>query len=216
MKTQHNQLIEAQKKRLLAMKSLESSYTVKIADKEIIVLPKVFYPGRDSILMVETVPYKTNDVVLDTCSGTGIFAIFAANMAKKVIAIDTSEFAVKNIQENIKHHKLQDKVTAIRGNIFPGFEIKFDKIVINPPYTDNFAEDVVDRSVWDQDHKTVIYFLINAKKYLAQSGKIYLSWANFADFDFIEEQMTKYGYKYTILSESPASERMYRIYELTF
>jgi len=127
--------IEAQSKRLERMKSRKENYKIEVRGKEFIVLPRVFYPGTDSILMIETVKFDPEDTVLDSCAGTGMFSVFAANEAKKVVAVDVNKAAVENVKENAKLHKLDDKITAMAGDLFPDFEIKFDKISINPPYS---------------------------------------------------------------------------------
>ena len=68
--------LEAQGKRITRMRDRKNRYPITAGGKKLIVLPKVFYPGKDSILMIETVRFNKGDVVLDSCSGTGIFAIF--------------------------------------------------------------------------------------------------------------------------------------------
>lgn len=206
--------IEAQKKRIVRMKSRKDKYSIPVAGKEIIMLPKVFYPGRDTILMLETVRFRKGDVVLDSCAGPGAFAIFAADKANKVIAVDVSEYAVANIRENAKHHGLEDKVLAVQGDLFPKSDMKFDKILINPPYTDNKPNDVVERSVWDEGNKTTRKFFKKVKNHLKKNGKIYLSWSNFADYNFVEQLAKDSGFQIKQLSEAPEGERQYRIYEL--
>lgn len=206
--------IKAQGKRLERMKNRKGRYKTEVHGKEFIVLPRVFYPGTDSVLMIETVLFDPEDIVLDSCAGTGIFSVFAANKAKKVIAVDVNKFAIENVKENTKLYKLGDKITAIVGDLFPDFEIKFDKISINPPYTDNFATDVVERSVWDKGNKTTRKFFKKVKDYLKPDGKIYLSWANFADYDFIENLIKESGFSFKVIRKSGEGERNYRIYEI--
>lgn len=207
--------IEAQKKRIARMKSRKDKYKVLAGGKELIVLPKVFYPGRDSILMIETVKFSKRDIVLDSCSGTGIFAVFAAGKAEKVYAVDANKYAAENIRINAVLHGVEDKIVPVCGDLFPKLGIKFDKILVNPPYTDNKAADIVEKSVWDEDHKVVKKFFKEVKNHLKETGKIFLSWSNFADFDFIEDLAKKSGFEIRQLSEAPEAERNYRIYKLS-
>lgn len=53
-----------------------------------------------------------------------------------------------------------------------------------------------------------------AKKYIKPTGKIFLSWANFADFDFVEQEARDNGYIVTQLSESKIENKVFRVYEL--
>lgn len=206
--------LKIQKQLIKRIKSCKKPRTIKVEDKEIIILPKVFPPATDSILLVKTVKFKSGDVVLDACSGSGIYTIFAGDKAKKIIATDISKYAIKNIRENVKLHNLEDKVTVIQSDIFPKSKIKFDIILINPPYTDKKAKDVVEKTVWDEGHKTVNKFFQSAKQFLKENGKIYLSWANFADLSFIENLAKKAGYEIKRVAKATKNNRVYIIYEI--
>lgn len=153
---------------------------------KIICLPKVFYPQEDTILLAKSVSIEPNDVVLEPCSGSGFISIYIAHRAKKVHATDINKHAVDNIKDNVKLHNLDSKIEVFHADLFPNLNIKYDVIVINPPYTDNKAASVVEKCVWDENHSTVIQFFKDAKKHLKKEGRIYLSWGNFADFTFIE------------------------------
>jgi len=102
----------------------------------------------------------------------------------------------------------------IQSDIFPKSKIKFDIILINPPYTDKKAKDVVEKTVWDEGHKTVNKFFQSAKQFLKENGKIYLSWANFADLSFIENLAKKAGYEIKRVAKATKNNRVYIIYEI--
>lgn len=70
--------------------------------------------------------------VIDVGTGSGILAIGAALLgAKEVTAIDIDPMAVKVARENIEHNGLQDKVTALEGNLLDHLDVMCDLCVAN-------------------------------------------------------------------------------------
>ncbi len=70
--------------------------------------------------------------VIDVGTGSGILAIGAALLgAKDVTAIDIDPTAVKVARENIAHNGLEDRVTAMEGNLLDKLDITCDLCVAN-------------------------------------------------------------------------------------
>ncbi len=168
------------------MAGRKKPYITKLFNKKLVVFPKVFHPASDTKLLIKTIKSKPGDVILEPCSGTGAISIFLGQNAKSIIATDINPNAIKNIKKNAELHKLNKKIKAIKADVFPPTKIKFDFIVINPPYTDRKAGNKMEKSMWDKGNHVMHTLFSNGKKYLKRGGKIYTSWANFANFDFIE------------------------------
>ena len=183
-----------------------------------IVLPTVFYPATDTILLIETVLNENiiteKSIVLEPCAGTGVISLFLAEKAQRVVATDINKLAIKNIIVNSQKYNLFHKIIAMNADVFPALSLKYDLIVINPPYTDKEAGDDVERAFWDKGHNTVRKLLNEGRTYLSAEGKIYLSWANFADFYFIEHLAAEEGYEIVLKAERVKEEKIYRVYEL--
>jgi HemK-related putative methylase len=179
----------------------------------LIVHKNVFYPSADTKLLAENIVVNSNDVVLECCAGTGAIALTIANKAKEVYATDISPYCVENIKENTKLFNLN--INVFLCDLFPLIDKKYNVIIINPPYTDNEAKDIIEKSYWDKDHETIKKFLAKARNYLTSTGRIYLSWSNFADFNLIEVLFQKYNYSFNKLAESEYKGNVYRVYELT-
>jgi HemK-related putative methylase len=207
-----DEIIFLQNKKINSMKT-NPSQEINFLGKDIIILPNVFYPATDTELIINTVEIKPEDVVLEPCSGTGIISLFLAEKAKLVVATDINPDAVKNIEVNFKKYNLKN-VKVLNADLFPELDIKYDKIVINPPYTDKEAKDVVEKAFWDKEHSVVKKFFREARNYLNKNGTIYLSWANFADFNFIEKLAEDSGYTALILSELEKGNKSYRVYQI--
>lgn len=213
------EIITLQQNKLRKMRASNRPYSVNILGKEIVIFPGVFYPATDTELMINTLMdqniVKSDSTVLESCAGSGAISIFMAQKAQKVVCVDINPAAVKNIIENSKIHGLTEKITAFCADLFPASRLKYDLIIINPPYTDKEAHDVVELAFWDKDHQILRRCLHDAKKYIHPSGKIYLSWANFADFDLLESFARSEQYVITKKAEKFTDNKSYRIYELT-
>lgn len=85
--------------------------------------------GVDSVL----------DSVLDLCTGSGCIGIacaFAFPDADVTVS-DISSLALEVTHSNIERHKLADRVTAVKSDVFQNIPSKkYSLIVSNPPYVD--------------------------------------------------------------------------------
>jgi ribosomal protein L3 glutamine methyltransferase len=77
--------------------------------------------------------------VLDLCTGSGCLAILAALAfpRARVDAVDLSAGALALARRNVATHRLGDRITLHRGDLFqPLAGRRYDLIVTNPPYVD--------------------------------------------------------------------------------
>ena len=77
--------------------------------------------------------------VLDLCTGSGCLAILAALAfpRAKVDAVDLSAGALALARRNVATHRLGDRITLHRGDLFqPLAKQRYDLILTNPPYVD--------------------------------------------------------------------------------
>ncbi len=75
---------------------------------------------------------RPGDRVMDVGTGSGILAIGAAMLgAKDVLAVDIDPSAVKVARENIAQNHLEDRVTAVEGNLLEGIEGTCEVCVAN-------------------------------------------------------------------------------------
>src|SRR6187401_3094027 len=77
--------------------------------------------------------------VLDLCTGSGCLAILAALAfpRARIDAVDLSAGALVLARRNVATHRLGDRITLHRGDLFqPLAGQRYDLIVSNPPYVD--------------------------------------------------------------------------------
>jgi ribosomal protein L3 glutamine methyltransferase len=77
--------------------------------------------------------------VLDLCTGSGCLAILAALAfpRARIDAVDLSAGALALARRNVAAHRLVDRITLHRGDLFqPVGAERYDLIISNPPYVD--------------------------------------------------------------------------------
>jgi len=75
--------------------------------------------------------------VLDLCTGSGCIAVAAAHYLPhaRVDAADLCDDALAVARVNIERHRLEQRVTAVRSDVYDGLGTRdYDVIVSNPPY----------------------------------------------------------------------------------
>lgn len=93
------------------------------------------------ILADEVLPLDPRRVkrVLDLCTGSGCLAILAAFAfpRARIDAVDLSAGALALARRNVATHRLGDRITLHRGDLFePLGGSRYDLIISNPPYVD--------------------------------------------------------------------------------
>lgn len=114
---------------------------------DILVTPDVLTPRPETEDLVEQVSThfdkKGRYTFLDMCTGSGCIAAALAVkfLNARVLAVDISEAALKVAQQNIRKHKLQERVQLLQSNLWEEVGGTFDLIIANPPYipTENLA-----------------------------------------------------------------------------
>ena len=94
----------------------------------------------DAVLLSHFTKFKSNDVVLDMCSGTGVVALLlnAHNKVKRTDCIEIQQQLYDMCIRSIKYNNLQDKIFPYNIDLREapnklGYEI-YDSILCNPPY----------------------------------------------------------------------------------
>lgn len=94
----------------------------------------VYPPGSDSVLLAEAVPVRSDERVLDLCTGSGIQALQVAPRAAGVVAVDIGRRAAAMARYNAALNEARG-VEVREGDLYrPVRGERFDLIVANPPF----------------------------------------------------------------------------------
>lgn len=195
----------------------------KLAGFTFIVRPTVFNPA-DFISSKVFISYiNTLDLsgkhILDMGSGSGVVSIIAASKGANCIAADINPAAIRCIIENAVLNNFAKQVTAIESDLFESLvnipshpsaasvsgrdgmgSGKFDIIFFNPPYYKGNPSNNFERAFKGGPNLEVIdRFLVEAKNFLAPSGRLCLLVSSDMDLDDMYNRIKTAGYTYKIL-----------------
>ncbi|MCP3966983.1 MAG: methyltransferase [Lentisphaerae bacterium] len=193
---------KAQEMYLKRIREKKEKYRIQYLNYSLIAYPNVYPPYIDNELVIKNVKISENDVVLDLCAGVGLLTVFAAQTAKRVVATDINPAAIESIKENALLCNVQDKVTAVCCCDYPDPPEQYDKILLIPPLSDKKAEDILEKSLFDEGHKAVIDIIAGAVGHLKPNGELYIRWSDIGDMSFIYNLLQKYGFKYQSLAKT--------------
>ena len=171
----------------------------------------MYEPREDSYFLQEYVLKSQSDigVSLDMGTGSGIIAKALLKKSQKVIVCDIQKQVIQKLDLNMeKYH------SNLFQNIPKKYYKKIDLITFNPPYLPQ-GEDEFDPELHGGvlGVETTIKFLKQAKKYLAQNGKILFIASNNANLAFLELKLQELGYKYEKKKEMKLFFEKLYIYE---
>jgi release factor glutamine methyltransferase len=124
----------------------------RVAGKEFVVLPQVFNPKlfRTGEFMAETIRKQripASAAVLDMGTGTGVGAVFAAESARRVVAVDINPAAARCARINVLLNGAEERVEVRQGDLWEPVEgERFDVVLFNPPYFRGEPTDALDHA----------------------------------------------------------------------
>ena len=135
--------------------------------------------NTDGILLGAMAEVKNAKRILDLGTGTGLIAIMLAQRTAEdcqITALELEPNAYQQAVENAQCSAWANRITIQQGDIFEvNFPQKFDLIVSNLPYfRDSLASRTAERDIARSLQKSHYDWLMQAKKWLAETGKISL------------------------------------------
>lgn len=182
---------------------------------DLTVYPGVYPPSDDSYLLIDSIEFQPDDVVLDVGCGSGLVSLVSAMTADYVIALDVSLDAVRNTKENLKRNYLEHNCEVIQSDLLSAlaFDTEFSKITFNPPY---LPEDEV---TTEMDHALVggrkgteltERFIRTAKEHLSSKGELFVVASSLSDVNQVRAVIEGVGLKASVIAKKPLFfERLY-------
>lgn len=171
--------------------------TITIEGKTLAVFPGVYKPLENEHSCVDHC--RPGDRVLDLGCGTGVSAIFAASVAKEVVAVDISSAAVANAQENCRRFDVRN-VDVRESDMFSNVDGKFNLILANPPYIAADFEDKEEQFATSVRYLPILFSEVH--KYLEKDGKLLVQYPGWFK-GHIRNLAEKHGLKLTNVERMP-------------
>ena len=175
----------------------------RVHGRSIVVLPQVFNPklfrsGEFLVRCLGPELIAPRDAVLDMGTGTGVGAVFAAEWAGKVVAVDINPAAVRCARINALLHHCEDKIQVRHGDLFEAVAGEhFDVVLFNPPYYEGEPGDLLDRAFRSND--VVERFAAGLGSVLNGTGRAVLVVSSDMNLTSLLESMQRYGFCPTTL-----------------
>lgn len=133
--------------------------------------------NTDGILLGSIADVHQAHRILDIGTGTGLIAIMLAQRSDpscQITALEIEPNAYQQAVQNAQHSAWADRISILPIDLFAAnFEHKFDLIVSNPPYfKDSLASRTAERDLARSMTQSHLAWLNQAKKWLAEKGKI--------------------------------------------
>lgn len=154
-------------------------YTIKVDER--VLIPR---PETEELVAFSAENIKSDDKVLDLCTGSGAIAIaLKLKTGATVTASDVSDGALELAAENAAQNKAD--IAFVKSDMFEDITDSFDIIVSNPPYIPTQDINGLEKSVKDYEPTLALdggadgldYYRIianNAANHLNAGGKLFL------------------------------------------
>jgi HemK-related putative methylase len=118
--------------------------------------------------------------VLDMGTGSGICALFAARLARRVVAVDINPAAVRCAAVNATLNHLEKRVDSRQGDLFaPVGDERFDVVLFNPPFLLGVPKD--DRDAAWRSSDAARRFAVGLGDHLKPGGAALVLLSSFGD-----------------------------------
>jgi release factor glutamine methyltransferase len=189
-----------------------------VAERPFLILPQVFNPTLfwTSEFMVQSFNDRLippGSRVLDMGTGSGVGAVFAAQRAGSVTAVDVNPEAARCARINVLLNQVETRVDVCEGDLFSTVAGEtFDVILFNPPYFSGPPQNELDRAFHAED--VIERFISQLSQHLNPDGQalILLSSAG-AEARFLQ-LCQRHGYQARIAARQQLATETLTLYRL--
>ena len=166
-------------------------------DIEITVLPEVYPPSEDSILLIESLDVKEGERILEIGPGSGVVSIHCAKNGCSVTAADVNPHAVECTILNSKRNDVD--ITVLHSDLYEKVDGIFDCIAFNLPYLPVDEEGELEKA-WSGGSDGIgplPRLLEGSNEHLDPNGRIVIVVSSLMDQDRLNGLISRYDVKVT-------------------
>jgi release factor glutamine methyltransferase len=138
---------------------------------------------------------RSDDVVLDMGTGSGINAILAARAGGRVVAADVSSDALDAARRNAERNGVADRVEVRASDVFDAVPERFDLIVFDPPYRWFAPRDALEAAMTDEGYGAMRRFFREARAHLAPGGRMLIAFATSGVLGYLRSLIASEGFR---------------------
>jgi release factor glutamine methyltransferase len=162
--------------------------------------PKVPRTGQFFASQIDSRLVSRESEVLDMGTGSGVCAVFAANHARRVVAVDINPAAVRCARINALLNNLDHKIEVRHGDLFePVRGQQFDLILFNPPFVRAAPKDTRD-GAWRSSDVAERY-AAGLRAHLKPGGTALVLLSTFGDGRVFLREFHNQGFKIHVFAE---------------
>lgn len=185
--------------------------------KPFIVLPEVFNPAlffTSSFFVEQFAQHIPADAhVLDMGTGSGVGAIFAAQSAAQVTALDINPEAVRCTQINALMNRVEGKITIQQSDLFEAIQgQRFDVVLFNPPFYRGTPQTKQDFAWRSED--TVERFAAQLADHLTPDGYALVILSSNSDEPRFMDAFRANHFEISIIAQRDLTSEILTIYKL--
>ncbi|OSI34413.1 methyltransferase [Bradyrhizobium canariense] len=161
-------------------------HDVEVGGMSLHILPGVLSPRLSHApdALISKWHIEPGAAVLDVGCGSGVLGLAALRAgARRLVALDINPQAVLSTKINIERLGYGDRAEAIESDTYAALQpgAQFDTIIFAAPYWNRKANDDLERSCFDQDHKVMAAAVGEAHVWLSPKGAMYVIFSDQGD-----------------------------------